>query len=75
MERDADEERTLAADDVDEEEGAYDGGNQLDDTKHGRDQEGRLGTLDAEQVEEIRGVQRDGTRTRPFTVLALTRDN
>lgn len=66
LESDTSEESALSADDINEEEGADDGGDKLDDTKDGSDEKRLLATSDAENLEQIRSVEGDGASTGPL---------
>ncbi len=66
LQGDSDEQRALATDDINKEEGARQCRNQFHNAKDGRDKKTFLLASDANQLEEIDGIQRDGTGTRPL---------
>ena len=67
LQSDAGEESALATNDIDEEQGADDGGTELDETKDGSDEELLVGALDAQELKQLSCVDGDGTGARPLT--------
>lgn len=66
LESDTGEKSTLTTDDVDEEQGTDQGGAELDDTKHSGDEKRLLATCDTKKLEQVGGVEGDGTGTGPL---------
>lgn len=66
LQGDTDEEGALAADHVDQEQGAGDGCDELDDPEHTGHEQALVGPGDTEQLEEIGGVEGDGAGAGPL---------
>jgi hypothetical protein len=66
LKSDTDEKSALSADDIDEEESADDGGDELNDTEDSCDEKTLLLSNNAHDLEQIGGIQGDGTSTRPL---------
>ena len=66
LEPDADAEGPFAADDVDEEEGADEGGDEFDDAKDRGREELFILTAGSEKGEKVRRIDGDGLRARPL---------
>lgn len=66
LKRDTSEESALAANDIDQEQRAGNGSNELDDTEDGRDEQTLGASGDADESEQIGGVESDGTSTGPL---------
>lgn len=66
LEGDTNKESTLAANNIDEEESTHQGSNKLDNTEDGGDEETLLAAGDAHNLKQVRGIESDGTGTRPL---------
>jgi hypothetical protein len=66
LQRNTDEKSALSADDIDEEESANDSGDELDDTEDSGDEKTLLLTNDTHDLEQIGGIEGDGTSAGPL---------
>lgn len=66
LEGDTGKQGTLAANDVDQEERASNGANELDDTEDGGNEETLRATFDTDESEQVGGIESDGASTRPL---------
>lgn len=65
LQNDTDDERALATERVDQEQSADDGGNELDNTEDGSAEQRCVGASDADDLEQIVGIDSDGRSARP----------
>lgn len=66
LQRDTDEKSALSADDINEEESANNGGDELDNTENGSDEKALLLANNTHDLEQVGSVEGDGTSTGPL---------